>query len=321
MKVNAVKFQNIKNMSREDWLKCRQKGIGGSDVSAILGLNKYSSPLKVYMDKVEVIEGPEEIENDFMHFGNVLEDIVAREFGQRTGFKVQRSSFMWQHPEHKFMLANVDRLIYDPDHGWGVLECKTASEYRKEDFDGDVIPEEYLLQVLHYLYVMDLQFGYLAVLIGGNKFKYFRVDRDEEVINMIVELEKNFWNNHVIPRVPPEIDGSEASSKLLEAMYPADQVKKDEKVDLPDEAAVLIKQYEDAAKLEADFKAAKETAANKLKGMIGDNQKGVIYDREIKWTPFKGRKSVDVKRLDMEHPEIVEKYIKYGKPGRRFMIV
>lgn len=318
MKVNAIKFKNIKNMSREDWLKCRQAGIGGSDVSAILGLNKYSSALKVYMDKVEPIELSEE-KNEFLHFGNVLEDIVAKEFGERTGFKVQRSSFMWQHPVHKFMLANVDRLIYHPKHGWGVLECKTASEYRKDDFDGDVIPEEYLLQLLHYLYVMDLKYGYLAVLIGGNKFKYFRVDRDDEVIKMIVDLESDFWNNHIIPRIPPEIDGSEASTKLLEVIYPADEVKEEIK-DLPTEAAILIKQYEDAAKLEKDFAEAKIAAANKLKDMIGDHGKGIIYDREIKWTPVKGRKGIDSKRLEIDHPEIAKQYVKYGKPYRKFTI-
>lgn len=319
MKVNAIKFKNIKNMSREDWLKCRQEGIGGSDVSAILGLNKYSSPLKVYMDKVEPVGMTEE--NDYMHFGNVLEDIVAKEFGDRTGFKVQRSSFMWQHPVHKFMLANVDRLIYHPEHGWGVLECKTASEYRKEDFDGDVIPEEYLLQLLHYLYVMDLKYGYLAVLIGGNTFRYFRVDRDEEVITMIVDLEKEFWENHVLPKNPPEIDGSEASTKLLDVIYPADEVKKEEIKELPTEAAILIKEYESAAKLEEDFKAAKTAAANKLKDMMGDHGKGIIYDREIKWTPVKGRKGFDSKRLEIDHPEIAKQYVKYGKPSRRFTIL
>ena len=307
-------------MSREEWLKCRQSGIGGSDVSAILGLNKYSSALKVYMDKVEPIEYENE-ENEFLHFGNVLEDIVAKEFGDRTGFKVQRSSFMWQHPVHKFMLANVDRLIYHPDHGWGVLECKTASEYRKDDFEGDEIPEEYLLQLLHYLYVMNLEYGYLAVLIGGNKFKYFRVERDEEVIKMIVELESDFWNNHIVPGIPPEIDGSEASAELLEVIYPPDKVNKEEIKDLPSEAAVLIKQYENAAKLEKDFAEAKREAANKLKDMIGDHSKGIVFDREIKWTPVKGRKSFDVKRLEMEHPEIAEKYIKYGKSSRRFSII
>lgn len=319
MKTTAKKFKNIKNVSREEWLKLRQKGIGGSDVAGIVGISPFTSALKVYLSKVEVIEMTEEL-NESMEWGNRLEDPVAQAFDDKTDYKVMKSSFMWQHPVHKFMLANLDRVLYHPADGWGVLECKSSHEFRNSHFDGDVIPEEYLLQVLHYMAIMGFDYGYLAVLVGGNKFKYFRVERDEEMIEMIIKLESDFWNNHVVAGVPPMIDGSEASSKVMAALYPADEVEKDSLIGLPENAAVLIKQYEEAKEKEDQFKKVKNEAANQLKDMVGNHHKGIIFDREVRWSPVKGRKGFDNKAFEKDHPELAAKYVKYGKPSRKFTI-
>lgn len=319
--INARKFKNIKNVSKEEWLKLRQKGIGGSDVAGLLNLNKrFTSPLKVYLSKVEEVDLTDEI-NDAMYFGNELEDIVAKTFVNRVkGFKAQKTSFMWQHPEHDFMLANVDRFIYHPDHGWGVLECKTTNEFRKGEFDGEEIPEPYLLQVLHYLAITGLSYGYLAVLIGGQTFRYFRVERDEEIIDMLINLEADFWTKHVAAGVPPVIDGSEASAKVMDALYPAEKVEKESLIALPDTASMLIKQYEDAKEKENQFKEMKEEAKSKLKDMVGTHHKGMILDRVVRWSPVKASKKFDQKAFEKDHPELAAEYKKYGKPSRRFTI-
>lgn len=269
MKTKAKKLYKIKNMDRREWLKCRQAGIGGSDAAAIMGLSKFNTPLNVYISKVEELPETDELaDNEYIYWGNVLEDIVAREFKKRNPeFKVYKSSFIWQHPEHKFMIANVDRLLYHPELGWGILEIKTASEYRNGDFEGDTIPEDYLIQTQHYVGTFDVGYSYLAALIGGNKYKQFKIDRDDELIETIIELERDFWVNNVLAGKPPEVDGSEASTELLKKMYIGPDIRdKSEIIELSESDESLLKQYEKGRELEKQGAAMKAEAAKQVKG-------------------------------------------------------
>lgn len=112
-------------MERMQWLSERRKGIGGSDVGAICGLNKYRSPIMVYLDKIDENPVTQE-ESEFTYWGNRMEPILIEEFERRTGKKVSRIEKILQHPEHDFMIANLDGWIEEEQ---AVLECKTASEY------------------------------------------------------------------------------------------------------------------------------------------------------------------------------------------------
>ncbi|MFP5116112.1 YqaJ viral recombinase family protein [Bacillaceae bacterium C204] len=316
LKLNAKKFADLRGKSHQEWLELRTAGIGGSDAAAIVGLNKYKKPLGVYMDKVEEVQ--EQEGNEFMYWGHTLESVVADEFKKRTGFKVQRSNFMWQHPEYEWMLANVDRFIYS-DEGWGILEVKTASEYRNKDFEGDTIPEEYLIQIVHYMAVTGLNYGYLAVLVGGNKYKQFRVDRDEELVELLISEEKKFWFNHVQTGIPPELDGSDASTALLNILYPPVNVKEEEEIlHLDEKAAELLAQYDTAKDLEAQYKEQKEEAANKLKNLIGDYQKAVWDERKISWKKIESYR-FNRKAFEKENPEVAGKYLEKSV-SRRFSV-
>ena len=98
-----------KNLSHNEWLRLRKTGIGGSDVGAICGVNKYSSPVKIYQDKTT--DTITEINNEATRIGHDLEDYCARRFMEETGLKVRKSNFMYRSTEHPFMLADVDRLV------------------------------------------------------------------------------------------------------------------------------------------------------------------------------------------------------------------
>ena len=174
------------SMERNDWLEWRKNGIGGSDVGAIAGANPWKSPISVYLEKIG--EAPKAEENERMYWGNVLKNIVAKEFSKRTGFKVQRRNAMYQHPEHEFMLANIDRIYIKDGHVAGILECKTTNEYSKDQWEGDKIPNHYYLQVQHYLAVTGFQEAYIAALIGGNKYVYKKINRDDELIDYFIQI-------------------------------------------------------------------------------------------------------------------------------------
>jgi len=223
-------------MTREEWLEARRKGIGGSDAAAVCGLNPYKSPLEVYLEKIGEIDPPED--NEAMYWGRKLEDIVAQEFSERTGLKVRRVNSILQHKEVPFMLANLDRVIVGNDEGPGVLECKTSSAFKLKDWEE--VPLMYQLQVYHYLAVTGYKYAYLAVLIGGRIFKTFRLDRDEEIIANLIKIESDFWHNHVLAGVMPEPDGNKTSTELLSKLYPESNAQTIVLED--DETKALLKQ-------------------------------------------------------------------------------
>ncbi|GKV70241.1 hypothetical protein NCCP2716_27390 [Sporosarcina sp. NCCP-2716] len=291
------------DMSREDWLQARKNGIGGSDVSAIAGLNKWKSPVGVYLDKIGA--SPEEdTAGEAAYWGNVMEDIVAQEFTRRSELKVRRRNAILRHPEYPWMLANVDRLIVGKKEG---LECKTASEYLKGEWEGEEIPAAYLLQIQHYMAVTGFQAWWIAVLLGGNKFHFKRIERDEEMIQYLIEIERDFWKNHVEKEVPPVFDGSDASVDLLKALYP--ESKAESEINLPGEAETLIEAL-DALKEELNAtEDRKKEYENRLKDMLKDNETGLVSHRIVTWKSH-SQNRLDTKRLKAERPDIYEKFVK-----------
>ena len=184
---------NSNDNSKIEWLKRRQCGIGGSDVGAIMGVNSYKSAYEVYLDKISEIEKVEP-ESEAAYWGTKLEEIVATEFHIRTGKKVRRDNKHLVHKDYPFMVANIDRRIVGEN---SILECKTANSFMTKEWEADEVPASYLLQCQHYLAVTGANKCYIAVLIGGQKFIFKEIERDEELINLIIDAEKTFWIEYV----------------------------------------------------------------------------------------------------------------------------
>ncbi|MCC2491667.1 YqaJ viral recombinase family nuclease, partial [Bacillus cereus] len=241
------------------------------------------------------------------------EEIVAEEFSKRTNLQVRTCNAILQHPEYPWMLANVDRLVVGEKVG---LECKTASEYLKKEWEGEEIPASYLLQCQHYMAVTGYKAWWIAVLIGGNKFIYKKIERDEEIIQYLIEIEKDFWLNHVEKGIPPMFDGSEASSTLLKEMYP-DSVE-DSEIELGNEVELLIEARDQVDK---EIKALEEQKAeyeNKIKAKLGTNEVGKTENYKVSWkTQVSNR--IDSKRLKEEQPELYKRYTKESK-SRKFTV-
>jgi len=140
-----------------------------------------------------------------------MEPIIREEFSDRTGFKVKEVKAILQHKRFPFMLANLDGIVTDPERGEGIFEAKTANAYAAAEWEAG-IPDAYSLQVQHYMAVTGLNFAYIAVLIGGNKFLWKYIERDEGTIDLLIQLEARFWK-YVQSNTPPPIDGSKASKR------------------------------------------------------------------------------------------------------------
>lgn len=303
---------NKKDMTKDQWLKWRNNGIGGSDVSIICGINKYKSALELWMEKKGYTE-PKEA-SEAAYWGNVLEPLIRNEFSIRTGYKVDTINSILKHPDYDFMLANVDGIVTDSDNKKCIFEAKTASAFKQNQWDND-IPQEYMLQIQHYMSVTGYDKTYIAVLIGGNKFEYKVIERDDELITMIIELEKRFWNC-VINDIPPNIDGSESCSDLMNKLYP--KAKETKVIKLPKEAENLIREYYVNKQKQKFYTEKKDEAINNLKSLLGDNEKGVINENIVTWKNYNSER-FDSKKLKADMPDIYNKYLKISE-NRRFTI-
>ena len=299
--MSAKVLVSTENMSYEDWLEYRKQGIGGSDASVVCGINRYKSPVELWLDKTGQL--PLQESGEAAYRGTQLERIVRAEFTKRTGIEVSQVKQLLQSEEYPFMLANLDGICEVPDVGTCIFEAKTASAYKAGEWE-DTIPDEYMCQVQHYMAVTGYQGTYIAVLIGGNTFRWKFVERDEELISMLIELEAAFWN-YVQDCTPPPLDGSDAAAKFLAERFPSS--KPQTQIVLPDAAADLLAQYDDAcAELEA-VTERKQKAENLLKEMLGDNEVGTTGGRVITWKSV-SQERLDSKTLKAEHPALCKKY-------------
>lgn len=303
------KLVSTLNLDKESWLRYRKNGIGGSDAGAVCGLNPYRTTIQVYYDKTS--EEIEETDNEAMRQGRELEEYVARRFCEASGKKVRRANAMFYDEKNPFMLADVDRMIVGENAG---LECKTASPYMAEQWKDGSIPISYQIQCYHYMAVCRADAWYIAVLIYGREFKYYRIERDDEVIENLIRIEKEFWNGNVIPRVMPDPDGSKTADLAIAERFKDAQSNTillsgfDERLRRRQELLTVMEHME----------KEKRQIEQELKLYLGDAETAENEHYRVSWKNV-SRNSLDEKRLKEEEPEIYEKYRRITT-SRRFTV-
>jgi putative phage-type endonuclease len=300
-------------MPYKEWLEWRRKGIGGSDASVVCGINRWKSPVELWMEKTGQL--PESEAGETAYWGNVLEDVVRAEFTKRTGIAVTPANQILQSEENPFMLANLDGTCRHSEYGFEcVFEAKTSSAYRNGEWE-DAIPDEYQLQIQHYMAVTGYKGAYVAVLIGGNSFKWFFIERDNDLIGKLIHLERDFWQG-VQNGVPPPLDGSDASAKFIGEQFPNSVPSS--QIDLPREAVSLLRQYDAASKKIEHYAELKQEAENLLKQLLGENEVGVANGRFITWKSVT-QERLNGKRFKAEQPSLYKEYISTSS-HRRFSV-
>lgn len=262
--------------TREAWLEARQAGIGASDAAAVLDLSQWTGPLALYCEKLGIAP-LEAAEVEALEWGLALQAPIAARYARETKRTViDPGPYTIHHSaEHPFMLATLDGLVDDPARGRGVLEIKTTGAWHADAWADGEAPLPYQIQVQHQLAVTGLAWGSLAVLVGGQKFYWLDVDRNQAFIDALIAREREFWAR-VEQRDPPPPDASESCRDLLKRLYPRDTPGA--VVALPPAAAAW-----DATRREA--KAALEVAAaacreaeNQIIAAIGDAAVGILPD-------------------------------------------
>lgn len=260
---------------RDTWLAERLSGIGGSDSAAILGASKWYSPFRLWSEKVGLVEPEDLSDSEPVEWGNRLEPVIAEAYQERTGRMVELNPpfLITKHPQYDWMRATLDARQFDTERGPGILQIKTTNEYKGKDWD-DEPPLQYQIQLQHEIAVAGEGWGTLCVLIGGQRLRWFDMDRNDKFIAALIEKLKAFWQL-VLTKTPPEPDASRATTEALAKLYPSDN---GETVLLPAEAddwdAVLQECKAERTKLDAREREAK----NKLTAAIGAATFGMLGD-------------------------------------------
>ena len=325
----AIKFEQIQdanavktsNLSRQDWLALRQSGIGGSDIAAIIGVSPYATAYDVYQSKTQPVN---EETSEFACWGTVLEDTVAREFSKRSGLKIQNVNFLMRHPEHRWAIANIDRAIINPAIKGNVrfkdgklttdqiVEIKTASEYVGKNWgleESDEVPDQYQCQAQWYMGVTDTQVCHMAVLIGGNKYRQYKIERHQDFIDYLFEAAESFWINNVLAGVEPDA----TTLQNAKDKYPRHNPDTTLDVEPDSEAAKVFEHYEALKAQEKEVKAALELAQTDLICQIQDNEALAIDGEVVATYKVQTSNRFNSSQFKKDMPELAEKYNKQSE--------
>ena len=290
-------------IDKATWLKYRKMGVTGTDAAAICGLNPYKSAMQVFVDKTT--ETIEEFDNEAMRQGRDMEAYIASRFCEETGKRVRRVNAICISEEHKFMLADYDRVIVGEKAG---LEIKSVSPYSADKWADDKIPIHYNLQCQHYLAVSGFERWYVCALIWGRELVIRTIERDEELIQNLITIEKRFWEKNVLAGVMPEPDGSKQAGELLAKYYPSEKGKK---VVLTEQFGLQLKRREELVDLIKKMETEKKTIEQSLVKYLGEQESTEAENKDffVRWSSYDSAR-VDTDRLKREAPEVYEKFKK-----------
>ena len=298
----ALKRISTVNMSHEEWLELRRKTIGGSDAGAICGLNPYASPYSVYADKLKLI--PPKEDNEAMRQGRDLEEYVAKRFTEETGKKVRRDNSIIYNSEYPFAHADLDRVIVGEDAG---LECKTANPLQYQNYLDGKYPDHYYAQCMHYMLVTGKPKWFLAVLVFQRGLFIFEIERNEEEIAVLADIEKTFYENCIVNKHEPPADGEKATTEAINKVF--ERSEPGVEVDLG--------LYKSDVDLYLELKAQRDEIdklmddkLNSIKTFMREAERGICGDHKVTWKT-QIRNNFDKKRFAADHPEIdLSQYMK-----------
>ena len=338
LKYEPQELVDTSNLSSEEWLSYRRRGIGGSDAAAILGISPWRTARDLYYDKLSVVKADMDENWVALEMGHLLEDLVARIFAKKTGLHIFQRKVMFQHPLYPWMLADLDYMVELPDGTTAILEIKTTNYNARDNwwYNGEeIVPIYYESQGRHYMAVMNIDRVYFCCLYGNTEEEAIirRIDRDRAYEEELIALEQDFWKRYVLTKTPPpyvEADGDLILESLRRKLGPADK-------DAPPvllgqtqftQLSMLLSLQEQKKELSADVNKL-DKDIKRLKGMLIERMgtsctavyNGPAESYTVTYNPVRSASiSKDaLERLKDEHPDIYDQYVTVSE-WRRFHV-
>lgn len=295
----------------EKQLEQRLNYICGSDAAVICGVSPWGNVVQLWQEKTRQIHRRDISNNPYVKAGNFLEPAVRAWFEHETELKVTIDNSLIVHPEIQYLAGNIDGRVGDD----AIFEAKTASH---EDGWGpsnsNQIPDHYLLQVAHYMMVAQVKKAHIAVLIRGNDFRHYTIERNLRLEEMMLRKYKEFWNCVVKNIAPEPTNGKEVLSLYGYKSF-------DEHVTADDKIQESLEQLESVKESIKKSSELKDKLEDKIKIYMGQKDTLVSASGRIAatWKEAAESKRFDVASFKEENEELYNKYIKTGAASRRFI--
>lgn len=309
------KFTLIRCEDDAAWLAQRKRGIGGSDVAAIMGLSPWRTPAEVWLEKTGRVEPQDLSDRPHVQRGVDLESFVGNKYRKRhQDYIVRRVNAICQSIERPWAQASLDYEICEIKHidgratgyEWGVLEIKTS---RNDSDWADGIPVYYMTQVQHYLSVTGRKYAWVAVQFDSDwlwEYREYRIERDEEDIAAINSAVDTFWHEFVETGVMPVLVGTAGEAQGLTQMFATPSVESFTTTDA--DTLQLVSDYQDASEREKRAKSDKQTASTLLMAKIGEHKQMFTDTAKVTWSRSE-QERFDTKRFRADHPDLYAQYV------------
>ena len=298
-------------MEHAQWLEERRKGIGGSDVAAIMGLSPWKTAYQVYQEKRKEVE--DWGGNSLTDWGKRMEPAIRQWYSDQTGRDVRLPDKIMYHPQHPFMLASLDGFTDDGR----VVEIKTARSGKDwGEPETNQIPDYYAVQVHHYMIVTGFQVADIPVSIAGSSPSLYIVEADKEIAEMIIEACAKFWERVQSGNPPDPVTYADAVARFGSLKTEGAIVADDKEIHAIEGIKSVRAQIKELEEHEEAWKARIIIA-------LGDQADTIIDSAGQTLVTYKlanGRKLFDSKSLEKEMPEVYQKYLKQSEPARRFLV-
>jgi putative phage-type endonuclease len=287
-------------LDRAEWLAVRRRGIGGSDIAAICGMDGYTSPYGAYLDKRGEI--PFDTDSEEAKWGRRMEKVIAVGWSEDTGIPLLPSPGTLANRLRTWMLANPDFLAGNPDHPT-IVEIKTRSAYQLHEWETGV-PDGPALQSQWYMAVTGAVEAYVVALVGGNTLRWHRLTRDQPLIDTLIGIANKFRADVLAGRAPIP-DGSAHTSFMLAAQADRDSGRKHHA-----DAATVLPLLNRRAELKAANDPALETEIRALENQLIAELKGAdtcLVNGKVAFTWRATRRFAEA-RFRRDHPELHRKF-------------
>lgn len=281
----------------------RTKFIGGSDASVVLGINPWRTPLQLWQDKTTPrVEEVSPEKRKLFARGHRMEPYVCDLLAEETGLVLARRNARYIDAEFPFIAAEIDAEAESGEN----IEIKTVSPFKAMDWGelgSDAIPVYYTAQAQHGMMVRPAPVCVFGVLIGGDDFRIYRVERDDEIITALRAREVAFWRDHVEANVPPEPVNAEDVARLF---------PKDLGTAIEANAGALIAFNElRGLKLEATLtKKRIEVLQEQIECFMGGASRLVTNGLELATWKTQSARRFDQAAFKESEPELFESFVK-----------
>lgn len=279
---------------RESWLLARQRGLGGSDIAAVVGLSPFRRPIDIFVGKTQAVEFSEDL-REHMAWGNLLEPVIRAEYARRANQQVvcgldiaplfPGRAAQWdaqtivKAEDRDWMLGTPDGIIAGTDAG---LEIKNSARKGEGwgNSGGEEIPDHYTIQCQWYMAVTGRRQWDVAVLFSGNRLETFRLWRNDALIGELIAAGEAFWNDNVLKGVAPPVDESESYARYLARKY---SLASGDVLPATDEITGIAIELESTQMDKKRAEAHEQLLKNKLAEILGNFAKSQGTFGSVNW--------------------------------------